>query len=393
MNVTACQIRPTIEHLEDSQIVDVWKMGFAIPDVVGLWVGEGDLPTTKFICEAAAAALTEGKTFYTYKRGIPELRQALIDYHRRLYGIDLTEDRIAVTSSGMNAMMIIVQMLISAGDNMVCVTPVWPNIFRAVEIMGGEPRQVPMTGRDDGWHLDLDRLFAACDARTRAIYVATPGNPTGWVMPEDQRHAVLEFCRARGIALISDEVYNRLIYNKPVAPSFLEIARPEDPVFVVNSFSKTWAMTGWRVGWMVMPNWAVAPVERLIEFNTSGGQPFLQAACAKAVNEGEDWVKWMVARCKSGRDLVLDRLKGMNRVSVIPADASFYLMMRVEGLGKDGGGALDFCKRLVVEGRVGLAPGTAFGAGGEGYLRLCYAQSNDRLSLAMDRFEEFLRRS
>jgi aspartate/methionine/tyrosine aminotransferase len=287
-------------------------------------------------------------------------------------------------------MMLIVQSLIGAGDNMVCVTPVWPNIFRAVEIMGGEPRQVAMTGEGDGWHLDLDKLFAACDGRTRAIYVASPGNPTGWIMPENQRKAVLDFCRQRGIALIADEVYNRLVYTSAVAPSFLEIAGPDDPVFVVNSFSKTWAMTGWRVGWMVMPRAATTAFERLLEFNTSGGQPFLQAACVKAITDGEDWVKWMVARCKSGRDLVLERLSGMNRVRVIPADASFYLMLQVAELGKDPGSALDFCKRLVVEGRVGLAPGTAFGAGGEGYLRLCYAQSNERLSLAMDRFEAFL---
>ncbi|WP_374368313.1 pyridoxal phosphate-dependent aminotransferase [Dongia sp.] len=389
MNASAYQIRPAIEHLEDSQIVDVWKMGFSIPDVVGLWVGEGDLPTTKFVCDAAAEALAGGQTYYTYKRGLPELRHALIDYHRDLYGIELTEDRIAVTSGGMNAMMLIVQMLIGAGDNMVCVSPVWPNIYRTVEIMGGEARQVPMQGRGDGWHLDMDRLFGACDAKTRAIYVASPGNPTGWVMPEEQRRALLDFCRARGIALLADEVYNRLVYNQRVAPSFLEIATPDDPVFVVNSFSKTWAMTGWRVGWMVMPRSVVPAIERLIEFNTSGGQPFLQAACVKAVREGEDWVKWMVARCKSGRDLVLERLAGMNRVNVIPADASFYLMLQVA----DMGSALDFCKRLVVEGRVGLAPGTAFGAGGEGYLRLCYAQSNERLSEAMDRFEGFLRRT
>ncbi|MBK8158997.1 MAG: pyridoxal phosphate-dependent aminotransferase [Rhodospirillaceae bacterium] len=393
MSVRSFEIRPAIENLQDSQIVDVWKMGFTVPDVVGLWVGEGDLPTTKFICDAAAEALREGKTFYTYKRGIPELRQALIDYHRRLYNVELTEDRIAVTSSGMNAMMLIVQSLIGAGDNMVCVTPVWPNIFRAVEIMGGEPRQVAMTGEGDGWHLDLDKLFAACDGRTRAVYVATPGNPTGWVMPEEQRRALLDFCRKRRIALIADEVYNRLIYNKPVAPSFLELATPDDPVFVVNSFSKTWAMTGWRMGWMVMPRSALTQIERLIEFNTSGGQPFLQAACVKAIAEGEDWVKWMVDRCRQGRDLVLERLSGMNRVRVIPADASFYLMLQVEELGKEPGAALDFCKRLVVEGKVGLAPGTAFGAGGEGYLRLCYAQSNDRLSVAMDRFEAFLRKA
>lgn len=389
MNATGFEMRPAIVDLQDSEIVDVWKMGFKVPDVVGLWVGEGDLPTTRFICDAAAAALAEGQTFYTYKRGIPELRQALTDQYRDLYGIAVDPDRIAVTSGGMNAMMLIVQTLIGAGDNMVCVSPVWPNIYRAVKIMGGEARQVPMEGRDDGWHLDLDRLFDACDARTRAIYLASPGNPTGWIMPVEQRHALLEFCRKRQVALLADEVYNRLVYDRPVAPSFLEIAGPDDPVFVVNSFSKTWAMTGWRVGWMVMPRQAVEIIDRLIEFNTSGGQPFLHTACVKAVRDGEEWVKWMVARCRSGRDLVLDRLAGMNRVNVVPAEASFYLMLRVAGMGD----AFDFCKRLVVDGRVGLAPGTAFGAGGEGYLRLCYAQSNERLSEAMDRFETFLRKS
>lgn len=267
-------IRPEIARLKDSQIVDVWKMGFSVPDVIGLWVGEGDLPTTRFICDAAARALQEGKTFYTYKRGIPELREALIDHYRALYGVEIADERIAVTSSGMNAMMLIIQTLVGAGDNAVCVTPVWPNIFACIEILGGEARHVPLQGDDTGWHLDLERLFAACDARTRAIYLASPGNPTGWIMPDAQRRTLLDFARKRGITIISDEVYNRLVYDRPVAPSFLEIAGPDDPVFVVNSFSKTWAMTGWRVGWMVMPRGLAPQLERLIEFNTSGGQPF-----------------------------------------------------------------------------------------------------------------------
>jgi aspartate aminotransferase len=380
------QIRPEIAALADSEIVAVWKMGFSVPDVIGLWVGEGDLPTAKFICDAAATALAEGKTFYTYKRGSPELRQALIDHYRKLYNVSLTEDRVAVTSSGMNGLMLVIQSLVGAGDNVVCVSPVWPNIFRAVEIMGGQARQVPMQGRADGWHLDLDRLFAACDNRTRGIYVASPGNPTGWIMPEDQRRALLDFCRTRGIAIIADEVYNRLIYDRPVAPSMLEIAGPDDPVFVANSFSKTWAMTGWRVGWVMMPRGFAPRIESLVEYNTSGGQPFLQAACVTAIREGEEWVKWMVERCRGGRALVLDRLAAMNRVRVVPASASYYLMLQVAEMGN----ALDFCKRLVVEGKVGLAPGTAFGAGGEGYLRLCYAQSNERLAKAMDRLEAFL---
>ena len=379
-------IRPEIAELEESKIVEVWRMGFEVPDVIGMWVGQGDLPTPRFICDAATRAMAAGDTFYTHKRGIPELRAALADYQRGLYGVEIADSRIAVTSSGMNAMMLIVQTLVSAGDNIVCVTPVWPNIFAAIQIQGGIARHVPMTGTDHGWELDLQRLFDACDDRTRAIYVASPGNPTGWVMPEQQRRALLDFVRGRGIALIADEVYNRLIYNRRVAPSFLEIAKPDDPLFVVNSFSKTWAMTGWRVGWIILPQGLTDQMDRLIEFNTSGGQSFLQAGCIAALREGEPWVKWMVERCKHGRDLVLARLGAMNRVSVIPADASFYLMLRVEEMGD----AVEFCKRLVREARIGLAPGTAFGAGGEHYLRLCYAQGEERLSEAMDRLAGFL---
>src|SRR6202000_378014 len=167
--------------LKDSQIVDVWKMGFSVPDVIGLWVGESDLPTPDSICDAQSHALREGKTFYTQKRGLPELRQALIDYHRDLYGIEIADERIAVTSAGMNAMMIIIQSMVSKSDNVVCVSPVWPNIFACIEILGGEVRQVALQGDASGWQLDLEQLLAACDHKTKAIYLASPGNPTGWM--------------------------------------------------------------------------------------------------------------------------------------------------------------------------------------------------------------------
>lgn len=379
-------VRPEIAELEESKIVEVWRMGFEVPDVIGLWVGQGDLSTPRFICDAASQALAEGDTFYTHKRGIPELRQAIADYHKDLYGVSIADDRISVTSSGMNAMMLIVQTLCGAGDNLVCVTPVWPNIFATVQIQGGHARHVPLKGDDKGWHLDLDQLFAACDKRTKAIYLASPGNPTGWVISDEERQAILDFARKTGTAIIADEVYNRLIYTRRAAPSFLEVAEPDDPVFVVNSFSKTWAMTGWRLGWMITPPTLKDQIDRLIEFNTSGGQSFLQRAGVAAIRDGEEWVKWMVARCRRGRDLVIDRLRSMNRVSVIPADASFYLMLHVEEMGDP----VDFCKRLVREARLGLAPGTAFGSGGEQYLRLCYAQSEARLAEAMDRLGAFL---
>ena len=388
--VPALRIRPEIDALEDSRIVQVWKLGFEVPDVIGLWVGEGDLPTPAFICDAAAASLKSGNTFYTYKRGIAELRQALIDYHRDIYGITLRDDRLAVTSAGMNAMMLAIESILGPGDNAVVVTPIWPNIFATVEIMGGQVRHMPLERRADGWHLDLDKMFALCDERTRVLYMASPGNPTGWTMTRAEQQAVLDFARRKGLWILADEVYARLIYDKPdgrkAAPSFLEIATSDDPVIVVNSFSKSWAMTGWRVGWMVMPPKLTHVVDRLIEFNTSGGQPFLQAGCVAALRQGEPFIAELVERYRAGRDLVVQRLGGMRRVEMSRPEAAFYIMFGVQGMGD----SLEFAKKLVHEAKVGLAPGSAFGPGGEGHLRLCFAASTDRLSKAMDRLEPFL---
>jgi aspartate/methionine/tyrosine aminotransferase len=387
-SATPAMLRPEIDTLPDSQIVEVWKMGFEIPDVIGLWVGEGDIPTPQFICDAAAAAFKAGHTFYTYKRGIPALRDALARYHTRINGMPVSADRITVTSAGMNAMMLIAEMLVSRGDNIVVVSPVWPNFARSIEVMGGTAREVALEPGNAGWRLDLDKLFAAVDARTRAIYMATPGNPTGWLMEKEQMKTVLDFCKRRGIFVISDEVYHRFTYDRPIAPSFLEIAAPDDPLFVVNSFSKSWAMTGWRVGWTIAPARVCGALDRLIEYNTSGGVQALQEACVVALEEGEDFVKGLVERCHQAHDLVVKRLSAMKGVRVVPAQAAFYVMLQVENMGP----SLPFAKRLVKEAHVGLAPGSAFGAGGEGHLRLCYASSHERLTKAMDRLETFFGR-
>ena len=244
--------------------------------------GESDIPTPAFICDAAARAMAQGRTFYGPNRGMPALREALIAYNKRLYGIDLPDSRVALTSSGMSAVMLISQATVTPGDNAVAVTPSWPNILRAMEINGAEPREVALAAGNAGWSLDMNALFAACDARTRVIYLASPGNPTGWMIPREQAEQLLAFARDRGIAILSDEVYHRLVYEGPgadrgVAFSFLDIARPDDPVFVVNSFSKAWAMTGWRLGWIVCPEGHQASFEKLIQFNFSGAPEFLQA--------------------------------------------------------------------------------------------------------------------
>lgn len=379
--------RDAILAMPDSPIIDVWRLGVGRADVIGLWAGESDLPTPKPFCDAAAAALAGGQTFYSQNRGIPALREAIAAYYQRLCGVTLEDERIAATCSGMNSVMLVAQALVEPGDNVVCVTPSWPNILRAITITGGEVRAVPLSHDEDGWHLDLQRLFDACDARTRAIYFASPGNPTGWMIEAGQQRALMEFARQRGIAILADEVYQRIVYDRTHAASMLEYATPDDPLFVVNSFSKAWAMTGWRMGWLVYPRAMLETFEKLIQFNTSGGQAFLQAGATVALNEGEPFVRSFVERCRGGQRIALERLRAMPGVKVVPNQASFYLMFSVDGVTD----TLDFCKRAVRDAGVGLAPGMAFGEESAQQIRLCYARSDASLSEAMDRLEHFVR--
>jgi len=384
-------IRPDIESLEDSPIVDVWRLGYGDPSVIGTFAGESDVPTPAFICDAVSKALSEGRTFYTPNRGIKAMRDALIAYNKRLYGIDLPDGRIALTPSGMSAVMLIAQAMVVRGDNVVAVTPSWPNILRAMQIGGADAREVAMTAGNDGWSLDMDALFAACDARTKVIYLASPGNPTGWMIGRQQAEQLLNFARDRNIAILSDEVYHRLVYEGPcadrgIAFSFLDIARPTDPVFVVNSFSKAWAMTGWRMGWIVYPEGQTETFEKLIQFSSCGSPEFLQHGAIAALTHGEDFVRFFANHCRMGRDLVNARLARMPRIRNIPSNGGFYAMFEVDGVTD----TLTFCKRAVHEAKLGLAPGTAFGRGSERFVRLCYARKTGQLTIAMDRLEAFL---
>ena len=380
-------IRPAIAALPASKIGEVAAVGFGDPAIVPLWFGEGDLPTPSFIGDAAIAALRDGQTFYTHKRGIPELRQAIAEYLTRLHEKPVATGRVAVTSAGMSAIMLACQILVEPGDNVVIVSPVWPNINASVEALGGEARAVPLTATPEGgWRLDIERVTGACDERTRAIFVNSPSNPTGWMWSRQEAEALLAFARQRGIWLMSDEVYERIVYDRPVALSLLDIADPADRIIVINSFSKSWAMTGWRLGWMVTSE-ALHPVlDKLIEFNTSGAPTFLQPAAVAALRDGEDFVAGMVERCRAGRDIVMAGLAGFARVRAVRPDGAFYAFFRVDGMTD----SLEFAKDLVRRCKVGLAPGAAFGPAGEGYLRLCFASSPERLAEALERLKPAL---
>ncbi len=392
MNDFPAPLRPEIEALETSGIGQLFELGLGREDIIPLWVGEGDLPTPAFICDAATEAMRAGKTFYADKRGVPEVRRAIADYSNRLYGAGIAPERVTMTNSAMNGIALVLQAILPPGDNVVVVTPVWPNIMSAIQIRGGITKPVELDPLPEGgFRLDLDRLSGALDERTRAVFIATPGNPTGWVMSREEQAAVLDLCRARGIWMIADEVYARFIYDGPApgraaAPSFLDLAEPDDALVVVNSFSKTWAMTGWRMGWLITPLALTETLGRLVEFGTSGTPHFQQYACVTAITEGEPFVTEMIERCRRGGELVFQRLAAHPRVRLARPEGAFYAFFRVEGLSD----SLSYAKELLERTGVGLAPGSAFGPGGEGHMRLCFASSMERLSQALDRLEPAL---
>jgi len=376
--------RAVAHDLEETGISEVAMTVFGDPDVVPLWFGEGDLVTPDFVREAAAEGLRAGQTFYTWQRGLPELRAALSAYTERLYGIKCGPERISVTTGGMQAILLSCQLLLDPGDNIVIVSPIWPNITSATRLMRGEPKYVALDrGKDGSWSLDVQKVFDAVDSRTRAIFVNSPGNPTGWTMTSDQQRALLDFAKKRGLWIMADEVYARLIYTRPVAPSFLELAGPDDPLLVLNSFSKPWAMTGWRIGWLTHPASLGDQMAKLVQINTSGIPAFLQRGAIAAVEKGEDFIAQMVDRCRAGRELVFQRLSANPRITIARPEAAFYNFFSVDGVTD----TMAFCKKLAKDYKVGLAPGEAFAAGGPGNIRLCFASGAERLSRGLDRIE------
>jgi aspartate/methionine/tyrosine aminotransferase len=380
-------LRPTIGGLPSSKIREIAHAGMGRDDLIPLWFGEPDTPTPRFIGDAAARALAAGDTFYQPNPGVHELRATLADYMNRLYGTRLAAGNVIVSASAMNALMLVMQALVDPGDTVVTTTPSWPNLPALPLILSGHVRSVPLSPGNAGWRLDLDRLFEACDRRTRVIFLNSPNNPTGWMMSGEQQKEVLAFARKHGIWIVADDVYARIVYDRPYAPSFLEQAAAEDRLIVVNSFSKTWSMTGWRLGWITAPA-ALAPCfEMLTEYNIAGPPGFVQQAGIVAVRDGEPFVAEIVARYRAARDLVTRRVAAIPRLSLPMPEAAFYAFIRVDGMAD----SVAFAKDLLAHTGVGLAPGAVFGEGFDVYLRLCFAATLPTLERAFDRIERFVR--
>jgi aspartate/methionine/tyrosine aminotransferase len=384
-------IRDAILRLDRNGIASVSYKALGRREVTPLWFGESDVVTPEFIRAGAKKALDDGRTFYTFARGVTELREEIARWMTRQCGRALDVERVTVPGAAMMGVQIALQCVCEAGDNVAIVSPMWPNIFQAVRGLGAEPRFVRLHGGRDGapWALDLGKLFAACDKRTKAIFFASPGNPTGWIMRVEEQRAILEFARQRGIAIISDEVYTPIVYDVS-APSFAALADDEDDVFIVNSFSKAWAMTGWRVGWLIHPLKLRVQMTEMSAYNNTGATTFAQYGALTALRDGEEFIAFMRDMSRKGRDIVEAFLETQNRMSWSKPEGAFYGFIAVDGMSD----SVAFAKRLVEEAKVGVAPGIAFGPAGDKdndrFIRICFAQSGKLLEDALGRLGKAL---
>ncbi|MBB4169164.1 pyridoxal phosphate-dependent aminotransferase [Rhizobium sp. BK538] len=370
----------------ESGIVEVVNYARGRDGLLPLWVGEGDLSTPDFINKAAIDALSGGETFYTYQRGIPELRQALSDYYARHFDITLPVEHFYVTGSGMQAIQIAVQAMTSPGDELVYLTPAWPNIAAALEIAGARSVGVQLTFEGGRWAVDLDRIAAAITPKMKGLFINTPSNPTGWTATRDDLVAILALARKHDLWIMADEIYARYYFAGGRAPSFLDVMEPDDKVMFVNSFSKNWSMTGWRVGWIVAPPQTGQVLENLIQYSTSGVAQFMQRGAVAALNDGDAFVRSNIDKAKRSRDVLCDALIATNRVETLKPDGALYAFLKIDGVKDSRKAAIDIVDKI----GVGLAPGTAFGPGGELFLRACFLRDPAQIQIAADRLCDYI---
>ncbi|MCY6382497.1 pyridoxal phosphate-dependent aminotransferase [Hoeflea prorocentri] len=379
-------LSPQARSVPESEIVAVVNHARLREDVVPLWVGEGDRPTPAFICDATERSLRAGETFYTWQRGIPPLRQALADYYGRHFGTGADPETFFVTGSGMLAIRMSIEAVAAPGDEIIYLSPAWPNIVAALQLSSTRAVGVQLDFTDGGWHLDMDRLAAAIGPRTRALFINTPSNPTGWTANSEELSQILELARKAGIWVIADEIYARFFYSGHRSDSFLDIADENDRIIYVNTFSKNWSMTGWRIGWIKAPAELGQVFENLVQFSTSGVPQFTQQGALAAISQGDDYVEELKEQARRNRDILCDALLSTNRVRLSKPDGTFYAFFAIDGMEDSRAAAY----RIVDETGIGLAPGCGFAEGGEAFLRACFLRKQDHVETAADRLSRFI---
>ena len=393
-------LRHDIRTLPLSGISEVFDYGRGRPGLIPLWVGEGDLPTPRFICDAAASSLEAGETFYTYQSGIPELRDTIAAYMTAHYGRPATDapggfgpERFFVTVGGMHALQLAVRLVAGTGDDVLIPTPAWPNFGGALAAAGAATVECQMRFEGEGdhgrWRLAVADLEAALSSRTRALVINSPSNPTGWTATRDELEEFLGFARRHKLWIIADEIYGRFSYTGERAASFHDVMRADDRVLFAQTLSKNWAMTGWRIGWLEAPPELGPAIESLVQYSTSGVPVASQRAAIAAITGGEPFLAEQVARARRNRNLLAEALHATGRIRCALPEGAFYLFCGVDGVSD----SRNLAFRLIDEAGVGVAPGSAFGPAGEGFVRLCYMRSSEDIAEVARRIGDWLGRA
>ena len=387
--LAGAELAQSVVAVAQSRIRELADIAMSMDGVIRLYFGESNQPTPRYIKEAAVRALEDGYTFYTANAGLPSLRQAIAEKYLEIHNVSLDPvKRIVVTASGVQALNVSIRCVLDPGDEAVVLTPAWPNGSAIVGMCSARAIEIPYVLRGENYEIDFAAVESAINRNTRLLIYTSPSNPLGWVATEKDQQRLLDLCRRFGLWLLADEVYERLYYEGPVAPSILRKCTPHDAVIVVHSFSKSYCMTGWRLGWLVSRGDLVQKATQLNEFIVSHAASMTQRAAETALRDGEEEIRKMVARLRQNRDALRSALGEMKGVKVPQAPGAFYLFPRIEGVSD----SFEFCRQLLLEKKVGIAPGVAFGAGGEGSARICYAADRGMLDEAAERLADFLNR-
>lgn len=387
-------LNPEILSFKETAIMEVANFGRNFQKETGkyvypAWFGEGDTETSKLIYDKTIESLVKGKTFYTYQNGIQELRSEISRYMNEIFNINTKPENHSVVTGGMMGLRLICDLIIDSGDEVVMVGPVWPNIRSSVLLKKGNIKEISLKLKDGEWVLDYDKLIRSITSKTKMVFVNSPGNPTGWEMPKSQQERLLNHTRDVGCWLVADEVYHQITYNDLPSPSFLESSLASDKLIVINSSSKSFNMTGWRIGWITHPEELSSHIAKLVQITTTGVPEFLQDGLIAALQNYKIITNELRINLKKSRDIMFNRLVSWNQVECSVPNAAFYAFFKVKGV-KD---SLEFSKKLILETNVGVAPGIAFGQSGEGHIRICFAAKESFINQIMDRLEPILNKS
>ena len=381
------KLREEILNVAESPMVQIATIAESMPGSLKLCYGESDMPTPAFICRAADEAMRAGHTFYTHTAGYRELREAIANKITELHQVRYDVPEIMATVGGTMAIYAAIRALVGRGDNAVIVSPAYAIFSNAVIMSGGEPRPAPLARRGDRFVLDLDRIHGAIDADTRLIVVNSPSNPTGWVITEDEQRALAEIAERHDVVLLADEVYERLVYDgRAIAPSFARVVTNRDRLIVINSFSKTYNMTGWRLGWAQTSARTITAMYKAAEFMTSNPAAMVQQAGIAALRDGEPYVAELREHYRQRRDQVTATLSNLPGVSLPDPQGAFYAFPKFD----DSTDSAAFTAALLRDTGLALAPGVGFGRDGEGYIRVCFASTEATISDALARLKKYV---